>query len=97
MGSGGGELAKANSTPSRKTRLTRYTNIMSTKENDLWVEVAYQNFQQAVSEHDYALAKDIIADTEDRGFGELAKMMTEELHNTPVENFAVKSHSVWNL
>lgn len=75
--------------------MTYYHEVDEDKENSLWAEVAFQNLEQAIADHDYALAKDIIANTKDKGFD--ASTMEEVLNNTPVEQFAVKSHSVWNL
>ena len=41
---------------------------MSTKENTIWLEAAKENFDQAVAEGRFGLAKDIIEDIRDQGF-----------------------------
>lgn len=64
---------------------------MSTKENDVWLEAAVENFDTAIQIGNYAMAKDIIADTLDRGFTKEAQEMNLVLRNTPVQNFALKS------
>lgn len=60
---------------------------MSTKPNEEWLAAAQENFQGALDEGNYLLAKAVIADTFDRGFQEAARQMTDNLRNTPAENF----------
>jgi len=64
---------------------------MSHKQNTEWLEAAQENLNQAIDSGNYALAKDIIADTFDAGFAEEARAMSVQLRNTPVEKFSVIS------
>lgn len=64
---------------------------MSHKQNDTWLEAAWENFKDALDAGNYALCKDIIADTQDAGFLDAGRSMNEELRNTPISHFAVKS------
>lgn len=52
---------------------------MSNPWNDRWLEVAKDNFDQAIAEGNIALAKDIIADTIDAGFTPEARQMVKQL------------------
>lgn len=52
---------------------------MSNPWNQQWLEVAKDNFDQAIAEGNIALAKDIIADTIDAGFMPEARQMTQQL------------------
>lgn len=63
---------------------------MSTK-NEVWLEAAWETFQEAVEKGNYSLAKDVIADTKDAGFENAANTMIEFLRNTPITKFVVKS------
>ncbi|MFA5937609.1 MAG: hypothetical protein WC822_07065 [Candidatus Paceibacterota bacterium] len=60
---------------------------MSHKGNEEWLENAHQNFQDAIDEGSYALAKAVIADVQERGFTDAGRAMNEVLRNTPLENF----------
>lgn len=64
---------------------------MSLKENDAWVEAAYENFDQAVEEGNYALCKDIIEDMKDKGFGEYARTLEIVLKALPLTRFTKPS------
>lgn len=63
---------------------------MSTEQNDIWLEQAGENFDQAVAEGNYALCKDIIADVQEVNL-DAGRQLNEQLRNTPIERFAVKS------
>ena len=52
---------------------------MSHKYNDEWIESACESFAIALSEKDVALAKEIIVDTIDAGFGSTAVQMNKML------------------
>ena len=66
---------------------------MSHKYNDLWIESAWESFNIALSEHDVALAKEIIADTFDAGFDRAARgmniMLREQSSKWDYEQVAV--------
>lgn len=64
---------------------------MSHIENDKWLESALENFQDALDAGNYALVKDIIADTFDAGFSDTARVMTNKLREYPISHFAVKT------
>jgi hypothetical protein len=64
---------------------------MSCEENTIWLEGAYEMLDGAIEQGNYALAKDIIADTFDKGFAEEARQMNLLLRNAPVRNFLIKS------
>lgn len=57
---------------------------MSNQYNEAWVEAAHENFQDAVSEGNITLAKDIIQDVIDAGFRDEAVKMSETLREIPV-------------
>lgn len=63
---------------------------MSHIENTRWLEAAQENFEQAIEEGDYALCKDIIADTLDVS-PSIGRGMVRQLREVPVEKFAIKS------
>ena len=54
---------------------------MSTKENDVWLENAKDNFDDAVNVKNYAHAMAIIGDVKDRGFDKEARILAFELRN----------------
>lgn len=62
---------------------------MSHKQNDIWLEAANDAFQDALECGNYALVKDIIADTFDAGFPDVARAMTSKLRSCPINHFAV--------
>ncbi len=64
---------------------------MSHLQNDQWLEQAGENFEQAIAEGNYALCKDIIADVQEVNL-DAGRQLNEQLRNTPIERFAVKSH-----
>lgn len=70
--------------------ITNHYNVMSHKENDKWLEAAQENFDGAIEEGNYQLAKDIIADTLDVS-PEAGRAMAVKLREIPIEKFAVKS------
>lgn len=63
---------------------------MSLKENDLWLNAAFDNFRQAIDEHDYALCSDIIYDTADAGFTYEARILEADLLEQPISQFQRK-------
>jgi hypothetical protein len=63
---------------------------MSHKQNDQWLEAAKENFDTAIEEGNYALCKDIIADVQEVSL-EAGRSLNEQLRNTPVEKFNIKS------
>lgn len=65
---------------------------MSHPQNDKWLEHAQDNFEQAIAEGNYALCKDIIADVQEAGFLEAGRSLNQQLRDTPVEQFAIKSN-----
>lgn len=64
---------------------------MSHVSNTLWIEAVQDMLGEALASGNYSLAKNIIADTFDAGFISEARAMVEEMRNTPITNFAVKS------
>lgn len=64
---------------------------MSHPTNTVWLESAKENFDQALAEGNYALCKDIIADIQEAGFLEQGRELNEDLRNTPISQFAIKS------
>lgn len=60
-----------------------------TIENERWIEGAYKNFLQAIDEHNYSLAQDIILDVEDAGFTLEAKDLEKQLLEQPLSAFAL--------
>jgi hypothetical protein len=62
---------------------------MSHPVNTEWIEAAWEHFDGAIEEHNYLLAKDIIADTKDKGFGEGARLMEELLLQQPLSKFII--------
>lgn len=64
---------------------------MSEINTERWLDAAFENFQQAVDEGNYALCKDIIADVQDVNL-EAGRQLNEVLRATPIEKFAVRSH-----
>lgn len=58
---------------------------MSHEKNTEWLEGAYENFRDAVEVGNIALAKDIIQDTLDAGFGEDGRKMNLELRELTQE------------
>lgn len=61
---------------------------MSNKQNDVWLEAVFENFQDALDAGNYALVKDVIADTQEAGFLDEARVMNNKLRNTPITQFA---------
>jgi hypothetical protein len=53
---------------------------MSLKENDIWIEGAYENFHTALEQNDVKLCNAIIADVFDRGYAKEADIMKSELN-----------------
>jgi hypothetical protein len=60
---------------------------MSHIANDKWLEAAYENFQEALESGNYALCKDIIADTQEAGFLEAGRIMNTQLRDMPISKF----------
>lgn len=60
---------------------------MSHIENDKWLESAKEFFDGALEAGNLPLAKDIIADVFDKGFGDEARAMNIELRETPIKQF----------
>lgn len=54
---------------------------MSHPINTAWIESAHENFEEALTRGDIALAKAIIADVIDAGFTDIARSMNLELRN----------------
>ena len=52
---------------------------MSTMENDLWLEEAQENFEEAVTEGNWELALAIVQDVRSVGFGPQADVLAKEL------------------
>lgn len=52
---------------------------MSTDANTVWLESAFENFEEALSEQNLTLARDIIADIKDKGFVAEAKELLLKL------------------
>ncbi len=52
---------------------------MSTIQNDIWVEAAYEDFEVALSEGNIAMAKLIIADMFDAGFTDESRTLAKRL------------------
>lgn len=60
---------------------------MSHIQNEVWLEGAFENFQNALDAGNYALVKDVIADTEDAGFEAEARVMENKLRGYPLTHF----------
>lgn len=63
---------------------------MSNLQNDQWLESAQERFDEALANGDYPLAKDIISDVQEVNL-EAGRSMNEQLRNTPVSQFGIKS------
>lgn len=57
-------------------------------ENEEWLQVAYETFEDAIDAHDYESAKVIIEDVRDVS-RDAADSMQQELLETPLSKFAV--------
>lgn len=66
-------------------------NIMSHIQNEKWLEAALENFQDALDAGNYALIKDVIADTQEAGFLDEARVMNNKLRETPMSQFNIIS------
>jgi hypothetical protein len=64
---------------------------MSHPQNEQWLEAAYEHFTDAVGMGNYALAKDVIADTFDAGFAKEARQISEELREMSIYQFGQPS------
>ena len=60
---------------------------MSHQANTDWVAGAWESFEIALFQGNYPLAKDIIADTKDAGFGAASLLMEQMLKDSPVQDF----------
>lgn len=47
--------------------------------NEEWIEAAWETLESALADDDIALAKNVIADTIDNGFGDEARLMNRRL------------------
>lgn len=48
---------------------------MSNKQNDTWIESAFENFEQAIADGDFNFARAVVQDVRDSGFRESAARM----------------------
>lgn len=74
-------------TPTADTEVKTMSHIG----NDKWLEAAQEHFDSAVEAGNLGLAKDIIADTLDAGFADVARSMTAQLREVPPQQWNVKS------
>lgn len=65
-------------------------NYMSHIQNDKWLEMARENFEQAIKEGDLPLVKDIIADVL-YSFPEEARKWSDEVRALPVSTWQIIS------
>lgn len=54
---------------------------MTINPNDAWLEAAYENFQTAVDEKQYDLARAVIADISDAGYPNTARLIALDLED----------------
>lgn len=59
---------------------------MSNQQNDIYLESVQENFETAVANEDWALARDIIKDLRDEGFDKQAAVLERELVATQNED-----------
>lgn len=55
--------------------------IMSTPQNDAWLESARENFEEALEVEDWALCRAVIADCYSEGFNATARTLQELLNS----------------
>jgi len=60
---------------------------MSLHQNTEWLEAAKENFETALANKEYSLAKDIVEDIKDAGFKEEAKTLKKELLQSYQDRF----------
>jgi len=64
---------------------------MSHPINESYLNARYELFQDAIDAHNYELAEAYITDLENDGFPREARSLRQELLDTPVTNFVIKS------
>lgn len=60
---------------------------MSLKQNDVWLEMAKENFDTCVEQGDYQGCLAVIADIKDQGFDGESRMLREFLRTIPLTKF----------
>ena len=74
------------------TRSALISNLKGMEnQNQRWLEAAFISFDEARETGDLVMCKAIIADTQEAGFLDAGRIMTELLRNTPVERFSKPS------
>lgn len=58
---------------------TSNKTIMSNRDNTIWLDAALENFEEALSEGNLKLAKEIISDVQEKGFGDEGRQLNARL------------------
>lgn len=64
---------------------------MSNTYNQVWLENAKENFDAAIADGDYAMARAVVEDARDRGFDEEVEQLAAKLKKAKIDVFSFET------